>query len=164
MNNEAKLAQLNALVGSALRGLVESGASAEAIGAFASSYRHEAAQIIGIEASPPKTPDLQSLVMEAVSQALAEANVGSRRKTAKPTAQKFYVTVDGKRTSVSINSQTVTRLIDAKCSAPAAREQIQQLANAAPPSVDNRSRWIEERILASLSFTQTITPIGQSRH
>ena len=46
-DDEIKDRQLNALVGGALRGLVESGADDEAVGAFAASYRQKAAKILG---------------------------------------------------------------------------------------------------------------------
>lgn len=164
MTDDTNLSKLNALVGAALRGLVEAGASAEAIGAFATSYRLEAAQLLGIVEAPPEAPDLQSLVTQAVSQALADAGVGNRRRTKKPTAQKFYVSIDGKKTSVTISRPTATQLIESKGGEDQARQIVQQLATSAPANVKNRSKWIEERILSTLSFAQSSTGAGQARH
>lgn len=163
--NGNDLSQLNTLVGAALRGLVEAGASAEAIGAFAASYRQEVAQVLGLSDAPSAIPDLQVLVTEAVGQALADAGIGGRRRTKKPVAQKFYVWVAGKKTSVTIGRATVDRLLETQGSEDNARRFVQQLADNAPLDVDNRSKWVEGRILASLNFTAKDAEVrGLARH
>lgn len=156
--------KLDALVGAALKGLVEAGASAAAVGAFAASYRTEAAQILGL-IERPSVPDLQVLVTEAVSQALAEAGVIKNKQARRPRAERFYVMVAGKHTSVTISAHTTAKLIEAKGSKAQAKHHVEQLANSAPASTSNRSKWIEERILAGLTFAQSANEAaGVPRH
>lgn len=163
MANNDDLSKLNALVGAAIRGLVESGASAESIGAFAATYREEASQVLGITSIAP-TPDLTSLVSQAVSIALEHAGVGAQKKTRKPTAQKFYVFIDGRKTSVTISRATTNRLMESKGGEESARQFVQELANLAPRDVKNRSKWVENHLLATLSFANTPSSAGQARH
>ena len=72
-DEDTKDRQINALVGGAVRGLVESGADDEAVGAFAASYRQKAAKILGRPQEALDPPDLTEVIKVAVAQALAAA-------------------------------------------------------------------------------------------
>lgn len=145
--------QLDALVGAALKGLVEAGASAQAIGAFANSYRSEASRILGLTEKTSAESDLQELVTEAVSRVLDEAGVLRKRKRNRaPRAKRFYVLVGGRRTSVTITAAEADRLISEKGGQAQAREFIQHLADIAPPDLENRSLWIRERLHVSAAL------------
>lgn len=138
---------LDALVGAALRGLVEAGASAHAIGAFAVSYRAEAASILGVTESKPEVPDLQELVVSAVKQVLDEAGVTKKAKR-DPAAKsvRFFVMVAGKKTSVTITPQEAEQLIKRKGGRVPATEHVQLLVDRAPANVRNRSLWVREQL------------------
>ena len=72
-DEDTKDRQINALVGGAVRGLVESGADDEAVDAFAASYRQKAAKILGRPQEALDPPDLTEVIKVAVAQALAAA-------------------------------------------------------------------------------------------
>ena len=165
-DDDENLAKLDALVGAALKGLVEAGASAEAIGAFAATYRHEASQVLGITPRQPEVQDLQTLVTHAVTQVLSDIGITANLKKSKPRYKKFYITVDGVRTSVTVSPQTANDLIKAKGSKESARQFVEQIASSAPHEVQNRSGWTEERIIAALSFASDAADIApnQARH
>lgn len=157
------LTQLNALVGAALRGLVEVGASAEAIGAFAENYRKEASTILGITPIQQEAPDLQALVTQAVKEALSETPLVQPRTPSR--SQRFYVTVQGVRTAITLGQDVVEKVVEAKKGIKPARKFIQELAAGCPSGVRNRSGWVKERLLATLAFADI--PAGdlpQSRH
>ena len=158
------LSKLNILVGEAIKGLVDSGASAESIGVFAADFRNKAAIVLGLEASHPEAPDIQEVVKDAVSQVLEEAGFKRLAKSPEP-VKRFMVLVAGKRTSVSLSSAAAEKLIAAKGSRKAANQLLTQLANSTPADVANRSKWIEERVWTALQFEgeATLAP-ALSRH
>ena len=77
--------KLNAIVGAAVRALVESGADDERIGAFAAAHRVRVAEILGLSPTPAGPPDLIEVVREAVRGVLSESGLAARpvRQTAK---------------------------------------------------------------------------------
>lgn len=159
------LSKLNILVGEAIKGLVDSGASAESIGVFAADFRNKAAIVLGLEASHPEAPDIQEVVKDAVSQVLEEAGLLKRLAKSPEPVKRFMVLVAGKRTSVSLSSAAAEKLITAKGSRKAANQLLTQLANSTPADVANRSKWIEERVWTALQFEgeATLAP-ALSRH
>lgn len=158
-DNEAKL---DALVGAALRGLVEAGASASAIGAFAASYRKEAAQVLGLTPQPAEAPDLLQLVTAAVSMALQETPARRRRTgPAKPRATKFHVLIAGLRTTITLRADLTEKLLAAKGKTQA-QQFVAQLAENIPPDAPNRSAWVTERVAAALAYPQDAT--SAARH
>ena len=161
MNDNPDLDKLDALVGAALKGLVDSGASAAAIGAFAATYRVQAAQVLGIIESPPESPDLTELVSSAVTKALLDLNLVSQKPKK---SQKVFVTIAGSRTSVTVSPKTMERLVEERGS-KGASQFIRQLADNAPSNIKNRSKWFEERIVASFSFSASEgAGSSQARH
>lgn len=70
LNDEIELRKLNAIVGAALRGFVESGADNEFIGAFAASYREDVSKILGTSGEALGPPDLLDIVTQAVRAAV----------------------------------------------------------------------------------------------
>lgn len=158
--------KLNALVGEALRGLVESGAAAESIGSFAATYREKASRILGISAAPPAEPDLRALVTDAVATALADAGFGAQKnsRAARPKAHRFIVHVSGKRTSVTISAATSEKLLAANQGRRGdVTALLETLANQAPSSEANRSKWVEQRALTTLNF-DTRSDASAARH
>lgn len=143
--------QLNAIVGAAVRALADSGADDEAIGAFAASHRVKVARILGHPEEALQPPDLQTIVQQAVSLALEQAGLGTRKSAGK-TTQRFNVEIAGHRTSISIDKGVIAKLSEAKGSKKAVNKFVQQIAYNVPTGIENRSGWIEERIHAFLNF------------
>lgn len=150
--------KLNAIVGAALKGIVEAGADDEFVGAFAARHREKVAQQLGMSATPrSEAPDLLAIVGDAVRAALADA--GLVKRTAQ--SRRVYVTVAGRRTSLTLGRDLLARLEQAKGSEEA-RLLVQQLANGAP-STPNRSGWVEERLVAAMRAEAAPAP-GAPRH
>lgn len=150
-DDEIKDRQLNALVGGAVRGLVESGAEDEAIGAFAASYRQKAAKILGHPQEATSPPDLTAVIKEAVTQALA-ASGQVTPKTSRRQNEHFTVLIGGQKTSVTIHKEVIARLSEAKGSKSEVSRFVREVAKDVPETVANKSEWIEERIGAVLRF------------
>ena len=161
MNDNSDHAKLDALVGAALKGLVESGASAEAIGAFAASYRIQAAQVLGLAAAPPEEPDLLELVTEAVTKVMGDLNLTPRKVRRK--SRRVFVSIGGNRTSVMITSPTMERL-EKERGAKEAVDLIKQMANIAPVDVKNRSKWVEDKIFATIFAPENNGVSSNARH
>lgn len=143
--------KLNAIIGAALKALALSGADDEYIGAFAVTHRDKVAKLMGQTETALQSPDLQTIVEQAVSHALAVAGLG--KITSKQAARRINVIIDGRRTSVTIDRITVAKLVEAKGDKQA-NELIQKLANSAPENVTNRSRWVSDRVNKVLNYGQ----------
>lgn len=141
--------KLNAIIGSAVKALALSGADDEFIGAFALSHRIKVAKLLGKTETPRQEPDLQTIVAQAIAQALAAAGVGNAKS--KSPARRINVIIAGRRTSVTLGRNTVAQLVEAKGDKQA-NELINELANSAPTNVANRSRWVTERLKTYLTF------------
>lgn len=153
--------KLNAVVGSAIRAMVDSGADDAFVGAFAASHRVQVSRILGYSEQPVEAPDLLALVTQAVEQALANGGTSNKREH-KRTKQRVYVTVDGRRTSLTLRSDSIAKLIDSAGSAKKATVMIQSLATSAPSNVDNRSEWVDERLAAMLNVS--MSEPSEARH
>lgn len=163
-DEEIKDRQLNALVGGAVRGLVESGADDEAVGAFASSYRQKAAKILGHPQEALAPPDLTVVIKEAVVQALVAAGEIKPKKSRKQN-EHFTVSIGGQKTSVTIHKDVVAQLTEAKGSKAEVSRFVREVAKDVPDSVENKSEWIEERIATILSFgTEAAGNASSARH
>jgi hypothetical protein len=155
VSTELDTRKLNAIVGSALRGLVESGASDEAIGAFAHDHRVKVSQLLGVGDAPAQQVDLESLVTSVVGKVLDEMGLAPGKSARKPAAR-IIVDVRGAKTSISINQALMNRLVAAKGGEKgAAKATLEELANAAPADARNRSKWVAERVEAILKMPQT---------
>lgn len=148
MSNDHDIRKLNAIVGSALRGLVESGAGDEAIGAFAHDHRTKVSQLLGVEGVPAQQVDLETVVTKVLEQmGVAQA------KAARRPAARIIVEVRGSKTSISINRTLMDRLVAAKGGERGvAKATIEELANAAPADVSNRSKWVADHVETVLSM------------
>jgi hypothetical protein len=144
--------KLNAIVGAAIRSLVESGAEDAFIGQFAHSHRAKVAGILGLEGSPVAAPDLLALVTQAVANALEQSGVGRKRVSQ---TQRVNVEVGGKRTSVTISRSLVDQLTKMRGSKQEAKAVIQELASSAPSATPNRSGFVEQRIQAVLALASS---------
>ena len=67
-------------------------------------------------------------------------------------ATRLNVRVSGKRTMVCIRKDTLEQLIKAKGSLAEAKVVIQAVAQNVPADIENRSAWIETRLLSLISF------------
>lgn len=150
-NSDIKDRQLNALVGGALRGLVESGADDEAVGSFAQSYRLKAAKILGFPEEALNPPDLTSVIKEAVTQAL-EATGALKPKKSRKQNDRFTVIIKGQRTSITIHQDVTAQLLQVKGSKSAVSSFVRDVAKDVPESAENKSQWIEDRIAKILHF------------
>jgi hypothetical protein len=141
--------QIDAIVGAALKAMVESGVGHARVGAFASSFRDEVAGILRVKQAKPAEPDLLQMVTQAVRLAMADSSTApgaSARKS--ETAERIHVYVGGKRTSVTLLAEGLRKLDEATGSRKEAKAIIQELAASAPADAGNRSAWIQERMLA----------------
>ncbi len=163
-DDEIKDRQLNALVGGAVRGLVESGADDEAIGSFASTYRQKAAKLLGRPQEALDPPDLTDIIKDAVAQALAAAQVKPKKKSRKQN-EHFTVSIGGQKTSVTIHKDVIAQLAEAKGSKAEVSRFVREVAKDVPDSVENKSEWIEHRIATILRFKAESAGNGSSaRH
>lgn len=154
--------QINAIVGAALRALIETGADDEAVGAFAITHRNSVARILGQPEETLATPDLQSVVYQALRLAMEEAGFKPRRSKGK-TTQRLNVEIFGRRTSLSISDELLVRLIEAKGNKKTANKFVQEIARNVPNGTENRSAWVEQRIKAFLDFGSSDT-LASFRH
>lgn len=150
MDDTSETRKLNAIVGAALKSLVESGAGDEFVGAFAISHRAKVAKILGAAEPQADSPDLLSVVTQAVGLALEQAGVTRRKESS---TKRINVEVAGRRTSVTLSRAVLDQLVKSKGSNQKAKLVIQDLANTAPVNVENRSGWVEERLLGVLALT-----------
>ena len=154
VNDDSPQFKLNALVGAALRGLVQSGADDQAIGAFAAEHRERVAQILGM-AAPVAPVDLQAVIESAVAQ-------GGKPRRQSGAARRVYVVVAGVRTSVTIPSALFEEVAAAGGGAKEARRLAEQYANQAPDE-GNRSGWTVERLRGHLALHEA-PGAAQPRH
>jgi hypothetical protein len=158
--------QLNAIIGAAIRGLIESGADDESVGAFAESHRIKVSQYLGAPEAALKTPELTEIVAQSVATALE--HLGYKARGAKGVQTKrFNIDVAGRRTSVSIRKEVATRAIQELGGLLEARKLMQDFAHQAPADVVNRSAWIEQRLEGLLSYPRVEDDLEQnpaSRH
>lgn len=148
-SDENERSQLDAIVGSAIRALVESGADDAFVGSFAVTHRAKVAQLLGHSNTPPAEPSLEEIVSRVVVDTLEAAGLTKKRES-KAKTKRVNVTIAGQRTSLTLNRQLVTGLIEAK-GAKAANALFEELANAAPQP-PGRSKWVAERVQSMLSF------------
>ena len=141
--------KLNAIVGSAIRANVESGASDEAVAAFAYKHRSKVAQLLGIEKAPPVEVDLQAVISAAVTTALQQTGLIGRG--AITTSDRVNVLVSGRRTSLTIDSHLLKRLTESTGKQEAGNV-IQNFANQAPEGTKNRSKWVQDQLLAYVAM------------
>lgn len=153
MSTDGAEDQLDAIVGTALKAMVASGADSVTLGAFAASFRDEVAGILGLKPAKPPEPDLLQLVTHAVRQALVDQGIASASvqtqiaPRAEP-AKRVYVTVAGKPTSVTLSAESLRKLEAFAGGRKQAKAIVQQLAGSAPVDAGNRSAWIQERMLS----------------
>lgn len=148
MGPESSEDELDAIVGAALKAMVQSGAARAHLGAFAASFREEVAEILGRKPAKPEAPDLLELVTQAVRQAIADPGLlaGASRKA--PGARRVYVSVNGRPTSVTIAREALETLERSVGDRRKTKAIIQQLAQNAPADVPNRSAWVQDRVRA----------------
>lgn len=160
VSDDLELRKLNAIIGSAIKALAESGADDEFIGAFALSHRQKVSKILGQPEEALQPPDLQAMITRAVEQAMD--STGLRKRAGKRKTERVHVLIGGRRTSVTITQAMVSGLVQAKGDRRSAKALIQELANSAPVDTDNRSRWVEDRVRAFLSFPSE--PLSAAQH
>lgn len=144
--------KLDALVGTAVLGMVASGASAAAIGAFAAKFRSEAAEILG-EVQKDEVPDLHAVVRNAVDSAL-DAKFGTGTQSQSPlqaasrskTQRVAVVTAAGKRTMVTLPVSLMNQLNTVTGSRKKTASMVKEIASSAPDNLTNRSKWLTERL------------------
>lgn len=129
--------------------------SPERLGAFAAEYRAHVTNVMGGEQRVDE-PDLLALVKKAVSEAIVESKPPALPTGAAPALEsaalgvrRVYVSISGKRTSVSIPEAVYESLAQAAGGSPrVVKRRIEAVAQEVPPEVDNRSGWITERLRA----------------
>jgi|JI6StandDraft_1071083.scaffolds.fasta_scaffold03280_3 hypothetical protein len=163
-DQDTKDRQLNAIVGGALRGLAESGADDEAIGAFARSYLPKVSKILGCPREALEPPDLTQIIQESVAQALANAGLKPARKSRKQN-DRFTVNIAGQRTSITIQKTIVAQILEVKGNPKAVSSFVREVALDVPDAVENKSAWVEDRIATLLSFEAESAGVSTSaRH
>lgn len=155
--------RLDTLVGEALRAIVESGADAAFIGAFAASHRQRVAQILGVAEKPADVAAGVDLV-ELVERVVTELE---ERRASRPRKPKFNLEVAGRRTSVSLSTASLQLLQASKVSPRQARSILESLAATCPARPQtSRSTWVETHLQAALEMatTEATTTVGKSAH
>lgn len=151
--------QLNAVMGVALRALVEAGAEPTFLATFVDRYRPEFAKQLNIPVQQP--PDLHAVIMSAVAEAMGVAGVATPKRGRQ--TRQINVLVNGQRTSVTVRKdrlQTIEQLVGGN---KQARHVVQQLASQAPADVEKRSTWIDMQLQNFIQLRQT-TPESPQRH
>ena len=149
VQDDSETRKLNAIVGAAIKALAESGAADEFVGAFAASHRAKVASVLGASEPAPDSQDLLAIVTQAVGLAMEQAGIGKRKE---PTTKRVNVEIAGRRTSLTLSRAVLDKLSQAKGTKQQAKAVIQDLANTAPMDVENRSGWVEERLLGVLTL------------
>jgi len=162
VQDDSEIRKLNAIVGAALKALADSGAEDEFVGAFAAAHRVKVASILGVGKPATETPDLLTIVTQAVGVALTQAGVG-KSKTLVQNTKRVNVEIAGRRTSLTLSRTVLERLTETKETKQQVKAVIQDLANTAPATVTNRSGWVEERLLTILSHSVADTSTS-ARH
>lgn len=166
-----KAAQLNAIVGAAIKAMAEAGATPERLGAFAAEFRTHVAGVMGGEPRVDE-PDLLGLVKMAVREVIGETS--SATQPVQPTlvtgaasaagVRRVYVSISGKRTSVSIPESVYETLSKTVGGSPRViKRRIEAVAQEVPIEVENRSAWITERLRTMALANLPETAFGQ-RH
>lgn len=160
VTDQTDLRKLNAIVGAAIKALAVSGADAEFVAEFAVSHRAEVAAILGpVESTPPKvlsveSPDLLAIVKQAVSEVVGGLDLRGKVRPARVTACRVNVTINGKRTCITISRSIESQLVQATGGWEQAKPVIQEIADTVPSSVNNKSAWIADRLKAYLAFRE----------
>ena len=90
-DDEIELRKLNAIVGAAIKVMIESGADDEFIGSSAASYRRKVAKILGEPVEALDLPDLLSIVSQAVRQALTASKEPPVEEAEAPAEDSFPI-------------------------------------------------------------------------
>lgn len=143
------------LLGEAVRLLVQSGATGVAITDFINEYS-DVIKATLVDPPVQAASDLKGQVKEALKEALQEIAPPSRRTKAGLRKQ-VAVYVAGAKTSLSLRKDLLAKVDDAAGSAKAARQLINDFANAKPDSHPNRSAWVEERLQNHLLLAKVET-------
>lgn len=150
--------QLNAIIGEAIKALVDSGASPSFLGSFAAVYGPRFAQHLGVNTEAP--PDLRTVITEAVTDAVHKALSHQPDSAESGKTVPIQVICGGKRTSVTVRQSRIDQLAQIS-SKP--RKLVRELAAAAPANSDNRSAWLDQQIEAYLAL-QNQPRAGASTH
>ncbi len=130
-----------------MQSLVEAGATAEVIGAFALSYPAKVTALAGKPQADEVPVDLVRIINQAVQDAvgLAIPRKAPRSPSDIPLAR-FTIVIDGQRTSVTLPRATVNTMEKVLGS----RKEVGKLVNALgaklPPGIANRSGWITRQL------------------
>lgn len=153
--------KLNAIVGAALRALALAGAEDEVLGAFAAEHRVKVAEILGISSQAPVTVDLQTIITNAVTEGVRQSHLAlglggglSHAKSAKGAVKRVYVTVAGKRTSLTVPNDLFERVATNLGGLKPAMKVIREYANQAPAN-KKRSSWTEQQLTSLLTLSNT---------
>lgn len=146
--------QINALVGEAVKALVDAGASADVVGAFAISYPSKVASIMGQPSPSSELMDLERVIHDTVLTALTSAGVVNGRINKDPYVKRINVLVKGQRTSVGVTDAMFSALVELKGSSSRARAVVNEFANQAPSEVQNRSAWVGDQLMGFLMLSK----------
>jgi Flp pilus assembly CpaF family ATPase len=151
--------QLNAIIGVALRALVDAGAEPAFLGSFVDRYRSEFAKQLDIPAQSP--PDLNALIVSAVAEAVGVAGVAKNRRGRK--TQQVNVLVNGQRTSVTVRKDRLHAVEQLVGGHKEARRVVQQFASQVPAEVETRSTWIDAQLQNFIQLRES-APESPQRH
>lgn len=156
---------LDAIVGLALRALVESGADAAYVGRFAATHRQDVARVLGQDHSIASPVDIETVIQQAVRAAMTDLGLAQAKTATRPAKVRINVRVRGHRTTVSLDNTVLERLRAVQPSTEVVEAVLNQLANQAPQTTKNRSAWVERRLLHLIESGTTISAQADSiRH
>lgn len=153
VNSAGQHDQLNAILGVALRALVDAGADPQFLATFVERYRAEFAKHLNVTVEA--APDLHAVIVAAVREVVGP--VRSQTAGRAKTTQSINVMVNGQRTTVSVRLhrlQAVQQLVGTN---QAARKVVREVAAAAPSDLPNgaRSEWIDKALDGFLKLRQS---------
>ena len=156
--------QVNAIVGAAIRALVESGADDTFIAQFALSHRIKVASILE-HREPTAPPRLEDIISATIDEIVKRGLVPSAPRKEK--AQRINVLINGVRTSVTVPGTLMEALVSNAGTLKEARQMIKLAATDLDAHVETNQRSSVlrtqlERQLASIK--QAAAPRSTTRH
>ena len=152
--------KLNAIVGSALKAMVESGVDEKVLGAFAFAHRNKVANILGIQTAAQQEQALRAQIAEELVQQVAKdlgqtLSATLAKISAHPKKIRKNIVINGSRTAVTVDEANYQSLVQSK-GEDGALAALNDLASKTPKDVANRSGWINTQI-QSLVALQDMT-------
>lgn len=152
--NETDQQRINAIVGEALKTLVDGGAPVDVIGMFATVYPQKVAKIMGTPSPTLDMENLKSIIKETVVSTIQEAGLKGLRERNRESFDRLTVSSKGKRTSISVSASVMNQVRNTIGNKRETTALIQKLVDEVPPNTKNRSQWIDDQLNGFLLLSE----------